>query len=84
MTYSQAVSCRKKFWGSMNDSKTSRNGWWKQALASEITTHLGYTPHAHSPSKSDPARNGSSPKPVQTKQGSINLAAPHDQAGTSW
>ncbi|MBH0203333.1 MAG: hypothetical protein HP496_13795 [Nitrospira sp.] len=39
----------------------------ERALAAELTTHLGYAPHARSPSKSDNARNGSRPKTVQTE-----------------
>ena len=54
----------------------------ERALAAELTTHLGYAPHARSSSKSDNARNGSSPKTVQTEQGPIDLAVPRDRAGT--
>lgn len=54
----------------------------ERALAAELTTHLGYAPHARSPSKSDNARNGSSPKTVQTEQGPVDLAVPRDRAGT--
>lgn len=51
-------------------------------MAAELTTHLGYAPHARSPSKSANARNGSSPKTVQTEQGPVDLAVPRDRAGT--
>lgn len=54
----------------------------ERALAAELTTHLGYAPHARLPSKSDNARNGSSPKTVQTEQGPVDLAVPRDRAGT--
>jgi len=54
----------------------------ERALAAELTTHLGYAPHARPPSKPANARNGSSPKTVQTEQGPIDLAVPRDRAGT--
>ncbi|MDH5738828.1 MAG: transposase [Nitrospira sp.] len=54
----------------------------ERALAAELTTHLGYAPHVRSPLKSDNARNGSSPKTVQTEQGPVDLAVPCDRAGT--
>lgn len=54
----------------------------ERVLAAELTTHLGYAPHARPASKSDNARNGSSPKTVQTEQGPIDLAVPRDRAGT--
>ncbi len=54
----------------------------ERALAAELTTHLGYAPHARPPSKPDNARNGRSPKTVQTEQGPIDLVVPHDRAGT--
>lgn len=54
----------------------------ERALAAELTTHLGYAPHARLPSKGDNARNGSSPKTVQTEQGPVDLAVPRDRAGT--
>ena len=54
----------------------------ERALATELTTHLGDAPHARLPSKGDNARNSSSPKTVQTKQGPIDLAVPRDRAGT--
>jgi len=53
----------------------------ERALAAELTTHLGYAPHARLPSKGDNARNGSSPKTVQTEQGPVDLAVPRDRAG---
>jgi transposase-like protein len=54
----------------------------ERALAAELTTPLGYAPHARPPSKPDNARKGSSPKTVQTEQGPIDLAVPRDRAGT--
>lgn len=54
----------------------------ERALAAELTTHLGYAPHARPPSKAGNARNGSSPKTVQTEQGLVDLAVPRDRAGT--
>ncbi len=54
----------------------------ERALAAELTTHLGYAPHARPLSKPDNARKGSSPKTVQIEQGSIDLAVPQDRAGT--
>ena len=54
----------------------------ERALAAELTTPLGYAPHARPPSKAENARKGSSPKTVQTEQGPIDLAVPRDRAGT--
>src|SRR5512139_4031583 len=54
----------------------------ERALAAELTPHLGYAPHARSPSKSDNARNGSRPKTVQPEPGPVDLAVPRDRAGT--
>ena len=54
----------------------------ERALAAELTTHLGYAPHARPPSKSDNARKGSTPKTIQTEQGPVDLAVPRDRAGT--
>jgi len=54
----------------------------ERALAAELTTHLGYAPHARPPSKSDNVRNGSSPKTVQTEQGPVDLVVPRDRGGT--
>jgi len=51
-----------------------------RALAAELTTHLGYAPQARLPLKADNARNGSSPKTVQTEQGPVDLAVPRDRA----
>lgn len=54
----------------------------ERALANELTTPLGYAPHARLPSNGDTARKGSSPKTVQTEQGPVDLAVPRDRAGT--
>jgi len=51
-------------------------------VAAELTTHLGYAPHARPPSKSDNARNGKSPQTVQTEHGPVDWAVPRDRAGT--
>src|SRR5574337_1135132 len=54
----------------------------ERALAAQLTTHLGYAPHARLPSTSENARNGSRPKAVRTEQGPVDLAVPRDRAGT--
>jgi len=51
-------------------------------LAAELTTHLGYAPHARTSPGSGNARNGTSAKTVQTDQGPLGLAIPRDRAGT--
>jgi len=54
----------------------------ERALAAELTTHLGYAPHARTSRESGNARNGTSAKTVQTDQGPLDLAIPRDRAGT--
>ena len=54
----------------------------ERALAAELTTHLGYAPHARTSPGRGNARNGTSPKTVQTDQGPLGLAIPRDRAGT--
>ncbi len=54
----------------------------ERALAAELTSHLGYAPHARSNSKGKNARNGTGAKTVQTDQGTVELEVPRDRAGT--
>ena len=81
MTCCKAVSLQESF-GEHGLLKGLTKRLVERALAAELTTHLGYVPHARTPSKPDNARNGSSPKTVQTEQGPIDLAVPRDRAGT--
>jgi len=43
---------------------------------------ITFKAHPRWPSNGDNARNGSSPKTVQTEQGPVELAVPRDRAGT--
>ena len=54
----------------------------ERALAAELSTHLGYAPHARTSPRSGNTRNGTSAKTVQTDQGPLGLAIPRDRAGT--
>ncbi len=54
----------------------------ERALQAELTTHLGYPPHARHPAKKGNTRNGTSPKTVETEQGPVELQVPRDRSGT--
>ncbi|MCA9466135.1 MAG: IS256 family transposase [Nitrospira sp.] len=54
----------------------------ERALQAELTTHLGYAPHARPLATSGNTRNGTSPKTVETDQGPVELNVPRDRAGT--
>ncbi len=54
----------------------------ERALQAELTTHLGYPPHARHPAKKGNTRNGTSPKTVETEQGPLELQVPRDRSGT--
>jgi transposase-like protein len=53
----------------------------ERALQAELTTHLGYAPHARHATNGN-TRNGTSAKNVETDQGPVELAVPRDRAGT--
>jgi Transposase, Mutator family len=49
---------------------------------SVATEHLGYEPHAEPPGGAGNARNGSTPKTLQTEHGPVRIEAPRDRRGT--
>lgn len=51
-------------------------------LEVEMTSHLGYEPHAAEGRGSGNSRNGHTPKTVTTEVGQVELAVPRDRAGT--
>jgi putative transposase len=54
----------------------------ERALEVELTEHLGYEPHAEPPGGAGNARNGSTPKTLQTEHGPVRIEAPRDRRGT--
>lgn len=52
------------------------------ALAVELDDHLGYEAHDRRPSGSTNARNGTTPKRVQTDVGPVDLEVPRDRDGS--
>ena len=54
----------------------------ERALVTELTSHLGYAPHARTNSTEGHARNGTDVKTVQTVQGPMELTVPRDRAET--
>ena len=45
----------------------------ERAMAGELTAHLGYEPHREPPGGTGNARNGSTPKTVQTRNGPVQI-----------
>jgi putative transposase len=54
----------------------------ERALEVELTEHLGYEPHAEPPGGAGNARNGTTPKTLQTEHGAVRIEAPRDRKGT--
>ncbi|MCP4305167.1 MAG: IS256 family transposase [bacterium] len=52
------------------------------ALSVELADHLGYEPHERRPSDSTNARNGTTPKTVQTDVGPVRVDVPRDRDGS--
>ena len=52
------------------------------ALGAELAQHLGYPPGQAPPGGAGNARNGSTPKRVQTELGTVELRTPRDRNGT--
>ena len=52
------------------------------ALGVEITDHLGYEPHERRPADQLNARNGTTPKTVQTDVGPVTIEIPRDRDGS--
>ena len=54
----------------------------ERALAGELTEHLGYEPGQAPPGGAGNARNGSTPKTLQTEHGPVRVEQPRDRGGT--
>ncbi len=54
----------------------------ERAMAGELTSHLGYEPHAEPPGGVGNTRNGSTPKTLQTAHGPVRIERPRDRAGS--
>lgn len=54
----------------------------EQALAGELTHHLGYEPGADKPEEVSNQRNGTSAKTVLTKDGALRIEIPRDRHGS--
>jgi putative transposase len=52
------------------------------ALGAELTEHLGYPPGQAPPGGAPNARNGSTPKTVQTELGPVQIKTPRDRKGS--
>ena len=52
------------------------------ALGVELDDHLGYGPHERRPAGQANARNGTTPKRVQTDVGPVDLEVPRDRDGS--
>src|SRR5918912_2032281 len=54
----------------------------ERALEAELTTHLGYAPHARNGSETANYRNGKGKKTVQTETAQFAIAVPRDRDGS--
>jgi putative transposase len=54
----------------------------ERAMAAELTEHVGYAPHAEPPGGTGNARNGTTPKTLQTEHGPVRIRAPRDRDGS--
>lgn len=54
----------------------------ERAMAGELTDHLGYEPHHEPPGGAGNARNGSTPKTLQTQHGPVRIDRPRDRNGS--
>jgi putative transposase len=54
----------------------------ERAMAGELTAHLGYEPHHEPPGGTGNARNGTTPKTVQTRNGPVEIDRPRDRNGS--
>lgn len=55
---------------------------FERALQGEMTTHLGYEPHAPEGHGSGNSRNGKAKKTVQTEAGQFEIEVPRDREGS--
>jgi transposase-like protein len=54
----------------------------ERALEAELTTHLGYAPHARNGNGAANYRNGTGKKTVQTETAQLAIAVPRDRDGS--
>ncbi len=54
----------------------------EKALESEMTSHLGYEPHAKSDSSQSNSRNGRGQKRIQTDAAQFDIEVPRDRDGS--
>jgi len=54
----------------------------ERAMVGELTAHLGYEPHREPPGGTGNARNGVTPKTVQTRNGPVEIDRPRDRNGS--
>jgi len=54
----------------------------ERALQAELTGYLGYEPHQEPPGGTGNARNGWTPKTLQTEQGPVEIRTPRDRKGS--
>lgn len=54
----------------------------ERALQGELTHHLGYDKHSPRPPESTNARNGSTPKTIQTETLALEIQVPRDREGS--
>lgn len=54
----------------------------ERSAAAELTSHLGFEPHAEPPGGTGNARNGTTPKTLQTTTGPVEVQMPRDRAGS--
>jgi putative transposase len=54
----------------------------ERALEAELTTHLGYAPHARNGTETANYRNGTGKKTVHTETGQFAIAVPRDRDGS--
>lgn len=54
----------------------------ERAMSAELSGHLGYEPGQAPPGGAGNARNGTTPKTLQTEHGAVRIEAPRDRGGT--
>jgi putative transposase len=54
----------------------------ERALSAELTEHLGFEPHQEPPGGTGNARNGTTPKTLQSEHGPVPIKTPRDRKGT--
>ena len=54
----------------------------ERAMEVELSDHLGFEPHQEPPGGAGNTRNGSTPKTLITKRGSVRISTPRDRDGS--